>query len=595
MGKTNLSQNYYKGNQRRIEGLDSKGWWFTGGTSFMSNGYVIYKDGLDSWAPNPNAIAQGITYDYRMFDQRSLDSRASYAQFIKYLTDIADRAAQNEKKYLKLKLEQLRQSKIDVNWLDKIEAAIEQEDYNSAYTLLMRRDKNLEEFKREVNSNRNKTFAKTNEFFNSQFYKFIQDKFAAQLQNQSGLERFVELDTDFEKIVDEFLNSVFNMSIDTNSSLKFIRQQFIDGLEKIAEANGGKIFYKATLEKTINGSTLEQKGAKKISEGDILTKKGKFRSYGALAKKIAYDLMSGIGRGLSTELYTISAQSGIGGKSFSTGGVMKTITNAFTGDEYTVQGKTDAITYECFSATVSLDKIFESVYAQGYDEANKDFYDEVERQLKEAAANSTGEFFELATNVKGYVSNYDLQIEGAGSFANRMSTLSKIDLGGNMTNKLIFMLNNTTKGCIAENRIGELEDYLASVCVAWMWDNSDEIFDISSKEPSNFHKIYLFNSGGAYFTASQIIRQTVERLMGLDDNRFAKVIINPPSPYANYMGLMEETSIEGINTKDEWQKMLQGMWDQVKAEAMATGSMAIHFDQTELNELLSNLKAILNS
>ena len=68
MGKTNLSQNYYKGNQRRIEGLDSKGWWFTGGTSFMSNGYVIYKDGLDSWAPNPNAIAQGITYDYRMFD-----------------------------------------------------------------------------------------------------------------------------------------------------------------------------------------------------------------------------------------------------------------------------------------------------------------------------------------------------------------------------------------------------------------------------------------------------------------------------------------------------------------------------------------------
>ena len=43
MGNTNLTQRYYKGKTSRTEGIDSTGWWFTGGTSFMSNGYVIYK------------------------------------------------------------------------------------------------------------------------------------------------------------------------------------------------------------------------------------------------------------------------------------------------------------------------------------------------------------------------------------------------------------------------------------------------------------------------------------------------------------------------------------------------------------------------
>ena len=63
-----LSKNYYKGDSLRVEGMNSSGWWFTGGSSFMSNGYVIYKNGLDGNPPNPNAVLQGRAYDYRLFD-----------------------------------------------------------------------------------------------------------------------------------------------------------------------------------------------------------------------------------------------------------------------------------------------------------------------------------------------------------------------------------------------------------------------------------------------------------------------------------------------------------------------------------------------
>ena len=57
-----LTKDYYAGGKSRIEGWDSKGWWFTGAGSFVSNGYVIYSNGLDGWLPNPNAILQGSTF-----------------------------------------------------------------------------------------------------------------------------------------------------------------------------------------------------------------------------------------------------------------------------------------------------------------------------------------------------------------------------------------------------------------------------------------------------------------------------------------------------------------------------------------------------
>jgi len=47
--------------------------------------------------------------------------------------------------------------------------------------------------------------------------------------------------------------------------------------------------------------------------------------------------------------------------------------------------------------------------------------------------------------------------------------------------------------------------------------------------------------------------------------------------------------------KEGWMNMLREMWDTVKNEALDSGSLAIHFKQGELDELIGELRAILNN
>lgn len=51
----------------------------------MSNGYVIWKNGLDGEKPNPYAVKQGNTYIDRMFYTRSMDVRSSFYEFVGFL------------------------------------------------------------------------------------------------------------------------------------------------------------------------------------------------------------------------------------------------------------------------------------------------------------------------------------------------------------------------------------------------------------------------------------------------------------------------------------------------------------------------------
>ena len=351
---------------------------------------------------------------------------------------------------------------------------------------------------------------------------------------------------------------------------------------------------------------LKQKGeklryhnenTKKVKRDLFVTKEGEFRTPKQIADKLAYNLMYNIGKGLSTEAFTVGSFEKIGGSALSAGNVRRDRINLFTGEEYkNKQQRNDLISFEAFGATVDIPLLIQSV-SESFSPDQKEFYEEVERRITNILESSgVGEFFETAVSIKGYMSNYNISIAKEGTFSNRMSDIKKLNLDGNMTNKLIFMLNNTTEGCIMAGRQSEIEDYLAAVCVAWMWDNSEEIFDLEAKGPTNFKKIHLFNSGGAYFTASQIIQQTLDRLVnyGEDTNRFVNVNIKPPAVYGNYNDLMNKYSTQGIQSKDEWQAQLQKRWDEVKAEAMESGSISITFNQQELNNLLGNLKAILN-
>lgn len=608
MKELRLNRKFYPTQNNRIEGMGSKGWWFTGGSSFVSNGYVIYTSGLDGWLPNPNALLQGETFDTRMFDTRSMDKRSSYYQFINQLQQIAARAAANESAFLKSKMAQLQSSDIDVNYLDKIEQAINACDYSSAYTLLLKRQKDLEAFKREVNSNKNHSFAKTNEFFNSQFYKYLANKLEQQLVNQSGDIRIIKFEEDFDTFVDGFLNQVLGVSLEDNQSLEFIRNQLINQLKTKFPTEKFNIRWKGELApdsrrlRTYDGSNVKFKRnivstGKKDANGHYKSD-ARFRSPKELANKIAYELIGNIGRGLSQEVYVVGALGDIGARAYSTGNETMTRIDYFGNVDDTRQGKVDVRGYDVYSATISIDDIINDMYRDGYEQTGQEFYNELDRRILEIASkDDESEFFKIAVNVKGYLSNFDLSIEGEGTFANRLGVINRLPLEGGMSEKLVFMLNNTTEDCIASGRQGEIADYLAAVCVAWMWDNNDDLFNIETAAPSNFHTIYLFNSGGAYFTASQIIQQTVDRLMNYDNdpNRFVDVKINPPSSYQGYDALIDQYPGTGIQSKDAWDAMLQKMWETVKNDALNSGTIAIHFKQDALNDLLSGLNGILNS
>ena len=598
----NLSKNYYKGKTARYHGLtESTTWWFTGGTSFMSNGYSIYRRGLADYDPNPTAVQQGLTYEDRMFNIKSTNIRASYGQFLDYLRKIIATQSEIEERYLRLKLEQLRKMNIiDSSYLDQIAAAVEGKDYNTAYTLLLRRDKDLEKFKQEVSSNRFKSFQKTNEFWSNQFSKFIQTKLEQQIESQSGSNILhIDFDTDFNDLVDEFLSNILDSPDVQNESLKFIKGQFVDGLKKTFDKMPTLNFDIILDNDKANISTLKNS---KLNLSHFIKKDGKFRKPSAIAKNLADALYAGIGRGLSTETYAIGSLQKIGIKALSTGDLTKEIKNEFTGEIYNVQQKADAIGFEVFNANIDIDGIVDEIYTQNSSKSGENLLNEIEKRVMEALETTgVGEMFELTENIKGYTSNYDLQIEGESNFYNRMSNLKKLDLGGNMTSKLIFMLNNTTKGCIADGRVSEIADYLAAVAVAWMWDDYEEIFNITDTPASSrINRVHLFNSGGAYFTASQILQQTLENLEGdTDPNKFVKVKINPASPYpdSSYIALRNEVPLNkfAAMSKSQQQEELKREWDIVKDYTMKNGTMSIDFNQKQLDELLSGLRAILTN
>ena len=446
----------------------------------------------------------------------------------------------------------------------------------------------------ELNSKKNRSVTKTNDFYNSQFSKYIQDIFEQQINQQSGASQLnINLNSNFEQIVDDYLSTLIDKKVLQNyGAIESIRQTFIEGLRKLADKNNGVIDF--TIPLTTQDIDL---AGKKMKASDFIRKDGKFRTPRVIARKLADSFIESIGRGLSEEI-RVAAGQGIT-HAFTTGSITKQIKNEFTNEVATVSQKGDVLSFEVFNANFTIEDVIKEVLEmKNIDKYSKEFYKKIEELMKQKAQETaSSEFFTVATNVKGYKSNMNLQIEGEGSFSWRMSNLKKIRLDGNMVNKLIFMLNNTTKDCIADRRIPELQDYFASICVAWMWDNYEEIFDIDLKEPVNYNRIYLFSSGGVYLTSSQILLQTMERLSDYKNplnNKFVQVNITPPEPYDDYKNLCAKYPVHEGMTSSVWQETLKKRWDEVKEQAMESGKIGINFDQKQLEELVGNLKTIIN-
>ena len=89
-----------------IEGFSKeKGWWFTGNGSFISNGYVIYKNGLSPHDPNPIALGYGEGLTDSLLNNRNAEANAAFAKVIGILESVAKASAASEEKYLRLKVD----------------------------------------------------------------------------------------------------------------------------------------------------------------------------------------------------------------------------------------------------------------------------------------------------------------------------------------------------------------------------------------------------------------------------------------------------------------------------------------------------------
>ena len=236
---TNIKQIHYKSQSARIDGMDSKGWWFQGAGSFIRNGYVIYTNGLDGYPPNPIALGHGNELQSRLVDP-SLANNSIFMRFINQLLKVADAQAENEDKYISFKLEQLKQnSDVDVNYLNAITRALELRNYSSAYTLLLRRDQDLAKFREEIHKPQFHLFQKTSEFFNKELRSYVE----SQIKVKEGAYKktgepmlVVSLNTTFDKIVNDYFDDIIQASAD-NVGINQLKQKMIELYQQNNQTN----------------------------------------------------------------------------------------------------------------------------------------------------------------------------------------------------------------------------------------------------------------------------------------------------------------------------------------------------------------------
>ena len=161
--------------------------------------------------------------------------------------------------------------------------------------------------------------------------------------------------------------------------------------------------------------------------------------------------------------------------------------------------------------------------------------------------------------------------------------------------KIIFMLNNTIPGCINEGREHYIIDYIAAICVAYMWDDYTDLLSVEERGGS-FDTVHIFSTGGIYYSSSQIMRRTREDLINQASSKsFVDVQIKPPSFDAEqkYTSLREQYPVEGITDYNQRQKQLESRWNAMRDLVENQGTISISFRQKELEDIISNMEGVL--
>ena len=577
-------------------GLERNSYRFSGGTSFMSNGYVIWKQGLDGDEPNWLAKQQGNAYIQRMFYDRSLDQRASFFKFTEYLQQIEQKEANKERKLIELKLQQMNLLKVDPQRYNAVQRAIYNNQFGLAYTLLLDFDTSIDELKEELKSSHFNNISHMNKFWKKQFSDYLH-KVLEQRSEIQG-ERLVKKMGDSTLSIDDLVDGwMKEMLVGSNGAIA-------DSLEPIRESMKKELLG-YLQNKGISGLTGYaddifgiDSNFTQLSGFKTTRKKGGHRDVKALTRLIADAVGNAVGKGLSQEL-AVTAEQGKRGISFNTGTFYKDIIkNLENGDTGKVYQKSDVISFEAFSASYDINQLAESFFEkEGF---SQESFNKFKQQLETLAKQDSSTVFEVSTNVKGYRSKRDLQIEGIGSFRRRTQNILKMaqeaeGIPAYSMEKLIFMLNNTVDGCIAENQIDNIVNYFAAVCVAWMWDDYTDLMSVSESD-TGIQKVRMFNSGGIYYSASQIIGQTLTELLNkYKGSSFVNVEIQPPSFDADgmYRELKNKYPVPASTDKKEWQSALAPRWNEMRDYVANNGKISIKFNQAGLENLIGKLSQYL--
>ena len=564
--------------------------YFKGDGSFIKNNYVIFREGLGGQDPNPIALDRGYEAGYSLLGKVSYHGNSSFSKLISYLERIQVREARKEREFISKKLIKLREV-LPEEYYIKISNALEEEDYSSAYTLLQNFHKDLSELRREISSNKFRSFQKTNSFWATSFANYLGEELERYLTFEGDKLIATGTGVKLDDLVNKFLTDKLGASNGIIAhGLELERERYLEQLEKVFRDKG-------IVPKNWNRSQpVFNKNRKKdytsLARGIKKNKDEESKSIKAIGEALGNSIMWGIG----SEIQAAVNAKRTGSTAIMTGRFERTtlsmLEDSFNQD---VQQKGDLLTINVFTGEYDLDSIVKKIFDNQPDITIEQLREEITKALPEL------EIFETSENIKGYRSNFDLKIEQEGNFNRRLANLKKLADNNDVFNKLIFILINTTEGCLFDKRLDEIGNYIAAAFAAWMWDDYDEIYNLNNKI-SNYKKLHIFNSGGAYFTASTLMKAALEQLKNnYDESGMTKRNVSSlvdvdikPGYYSDkeYLHLIDLEDMR-ISSSTNIQETLKKRWEAVKAAALERGHMSVSIRQKELDKLLGNLEAII--
>ena len=560
---------------------------FRGGEDgFVGNHYAIWQSGLSGDASNLWAVRAGVRTSVAALKNHSTHGNAIYKQLIDFLWKIQRQEETKEKDWISKKEAQLSQFGIESQYQQAIQGAINRKEFGLAYTLMTQANQDLKELTRELGKN-GQSMARLNKFWKAQFERYFVKKLDKAFQQKELGDLNVNLSID--QILNEWIDELIQGSEVSMDSIRYIRDTMEDGLLTL--------FKNQNIHLSSKDNLLDVDFKQFVSAKRVVKKKnngGRSETLNGLLHRVETTIGKGLQKGLSAELLAIGESGRAGGTSLGAGNIQKTIANEFTGKFSKVQQKSDVISIEAYNTIIDYSPFVDDFYEQ-IKEGGQVGLKKLEQKLQQIIKD-TDDIYIVEVNTKGYKSLRDLHIEKEGSFNARMNNLysMKDSFPAKSIDQLIFLLNNTMDDCVASHHKDLLGDYFSAIFAAWMWDDYTEMFKLAQSD--GVKRIRIFNSGGMYFSASQMMKITLEDLQNqAGSSSFIYAKIEPPSfnPHEYYDSLKEKYPIEGLPGGQERQNLLAQRWDDMRNKVMKEGQVSIYIRQKQLDELFGKLLSFM--